>query len=224
MSYSAKYPEQIAALLVEDMDIRTRPMSMNIFQRKEFDREETIAFNRELKTTSTDEISHLFEMEGYSSTSVEKWISEGRIVLQTREVGKATIDNDGDDNENDKDNNDHDSGEASSWFYSEVNPAFRLLCYEQFFITDHGEKTWKRIANNTSYSFPCHIMVAGKEGTVCDNESIWRMQSLMKEKSYLRMILHRYKDATHSIHNSARKSFMVDLQRIIQDHTMIPYS
>ena len=198
MSYAAKYPEKIRALVVEDMDIRVRPMSMNMFQREITNREETIQFDRNLKNSvSVEEIMDVFEKEGYPRKSVEKWIAEGRIVPKKGD-GKDLI---------------HDS--PSSRYYSEVNPAFRLLCYEQFFITNHGESTWNQIASNTMYDFPCHIMVAGKEGTVCDNQSIYQMQEIMKIKSDFRMILHRYKDATHSIHNSAHKSFMTDLQNII---------
>ena len=46
MSYSAKYPENVAASVVEDMDIRTRGHEMNAFKREIFNREETIAFQR----------------------------------------------------------------------------------------------------------------------------------------------------------------------------------
>ena len=49
MSYAAKYPEKIRALVVEDMDIRVRPMSMNMFQREIINREETIQFDRNLR-------------------------------------------------------------------------------------------------------------------------------------------------------------------------------
>ncbi len=200
MSYAAKYPEQIAALIVEDMDIRIRPMSMNMFQRKIVNRDETIAFDRKLRNTeSIEEITEIFVTEGYPKESVQKWLSEGRIVV----LG----------------NNEEDEKARTNRFYSQVNPAFRLLCYEQFFITSHGEDTWKDIIENTKYTFPCHIMVAGKEGTVCDNESIWQMQKMMKSKYDMRMILHRYENATHSIHNSAKKNFLKDLNQIIRDHS-----
>jgi pimeloyl-ACP methyl ester carboxylesterase len=205
MSYSAKYPENVAALIVEDMDIRTRPMEMNMFQRKVVNRDKTIAFNRYFESKTIEDIESIFEEEGYPVDSVRKWLSEGRVNL-------LKGDDESDDN---KDNVD-----ATNNYYSEVNPAFRLLCYEQFFITDHGEKTWRQITSNTSHLFPCHIMVAGSTGTVCDNESLWQMQCIMKEKTDLRMILHRYKDATHSIHNSSRKSFTADLRNIIQSASL----
>lgn len=188
MSYASKYPKNIAALIIEDMDIRQRPMSMNLFQSK--NREASIAFNRDLNVGSIEEVISIFENEGYPSDSIDKWIEEGRIVLKN-------------------------DGVNSSTYYSEVNPAFRQLCYEQFFVTNHGEKTWTAIARNKVFSFPCHIMVASQEGTVCDNKSIWHMQQIMKETSDFRMILHRYNKANHSIHNSSKGDFLRDLKTII---------
>ena len=198
MSYAAKYPEDIAALIIEDMDIRERAMSSNKFQRKKcnLDREATISFDRHLTDVTTDdEVVKIFEEEGYPKDSVKKWITEGRIVI-----------------------NGGNFGNGGSTYYSEVNPAFRLLCYEQFFITNHGETTWHQIASNIKFKFPCHVMVANSEGTVCDNDSIFQMQNIMNvERKDLRMILHRYDYANHSIHNSERKMFMKDLEWIVRN-------
>ena len=142
-----------------------------------------------------NDVISIFEKEGYPKDSVNKWIADGRVYKTS----------DSDSRENNQ----------SSGYYSEVNPAFRLLCYEQFFVTNHGEDVWNKIAENISYPFPCHLMVAGSKGTVCDNESIWRMQKIQKEMSDFRMFLHRYTDATHSIHNSDRVNFLKDLNNII---------
>lgn len=224
MSYAATYPQHIHTLIIEDMDIRTRPMDMNIFQRQILNREETCAFNRTLhfksdgtQTDALDEIKNVFEIEGYPRNSVDKWLKEGRVTQFK--------------NGNDEDDciNQISSSSSTRTYYSEVNPAFRLLCYEQFFNTNHGEETWKQIAQNTKYTFPCHVMVAGTKGTVCDNTSIWQMQKIMREygsgdssgtmstcaTSHLRMILHRYKNATHSIHNSEQNEFIKDLKLLI---------
>ncbi len=194
MSYAAKYPENIAALVVEDMDIRERPMSMNGFHRKDQNREATVSFDRNLNVNSIEEVYNIFETEGYPRDAIDKWIKEGRIF-----------------------DRDDISGDQIPNFVSEVNPAFRLLCYEQFFITDHGETTWRQIASNQHFSFPCHIMVAGTQGTVCDNYSILKMQQIMKKHNDFRMILHRYNFANHSIHNSAKKEFLKDLRNIIDN-------
>lgn len=184
MSFAEAYPHLIKALVIEDMDIRTRPMTMNAFQSG--NRDQTIQFDKDLGKLEVDDIVTLFEKEGYPSNSVEKWLKEGRIEKK-------------------------DDGS----FYSQVNPAFRLLCYEQFFITNHGEDCWKNLAKQTEYKFPIHVMVADSTMTVCDEESIWEMKKTMKEYERF-MSMHRYKGATHSIHNSKSKEFLADINAIIR--------
>ena len=183
MSFASQYPELVKALVIEDMDIRTRPMEMNVFQSN--DREATIAFDKNLGYREESEMVQIFEKEGYPSDSVSKWLREGRI--EQKEDGS---------------------------YYSQVNPAFRLLCYEQFFITDHGEKVWNELGSQ-NHRFPIHIMVADKDMTVCDENSLWDMKIVMKEKEKF-MVMHRYKNATHSIHNSSSKEFLKDLRSIIR--------
>ncbi len=184
MSFTARYPELIKALVIEDMDVRTRSMDTNIFQSN--DRNATVNFNRCLGNLDQDQIIDCFEREGYPESSVQKWLKEGRVEL--KEDGS---------------------------YYSQVNPAFRILCYEQFFITSHGEDTWRKLVKEFTFRIPIHVMVAGKGKTVCDEESLWFMKDTMKKGDKL-MVLHRYKDATHSIHNSAQKDFMKDLSTIIR--------
>mmetsp|Transcript_4314 Transcript_4314/g.6574 ORF Transcript_4314/g.6574 Transcript_4314/m.6574 type:complete len:366 (-) Transcript_4314:24-1121(-) len=184
MSFASQYPELVKALVIEDMDIRTRPMEMNIFQSN--NREATIVFDKNLGNKEESEMVEIFEKEGYPSNSVSKWLREGRI--EQKEDGS---------------------------YYSQVNPAFRLLCYEQFFITDHGEKVWNELGSQSNYRFPIHVMVADKDMTVCDENSIWDMKIVMTEKGKF-MVMHRYKNATHSIHNSSSKDFLKDLRSIIR--------
>ena len=184
MSFASQYPELVKALVIEDMDIRTRPMEMNVFQSN--DREATIAFDKNLGHREESEMVQIFEEEGYPSNSVSKWLREGRIEQQ--EDGS---------------------------YYSQVNPAFRLLCYEQFFIPDHGEKVWNELGSQSNFRFPIHVMVADKDMTVCDENSLWDMKIVMKEKEKF-MVMHRYKNATHSIHNSSSKEFLKDLRSIIR--------
>lgn len=189
MSFASCYPHLIKALVIEDMDTRSRPMTMNIFQSQ--NRESTLSFQRDTKINDIDDLITIFENEGYPASSIKKWLEEGRII---RSEDKGT-------------------------FYSEVNPAFRLLCYEQFFLTNHGENVWKQIAHDTKHRFPIHVMVADKEKTVCDENSIWWMKQIMKEKGKF-MVMHRYENATHSIHNSSSQKFLEDLRSIIRSASL----
>lgn len=98
-----------------------------------------------------------------------------------------------------------------------MNPAFRILCYEQFMDNPGAwscEDAWKKIAASSSSkkAIQCHVMVAGsKSGTICDEESIQKM----KERNPTNTVIHRYHNATHSIHNSDYEKFMDDLEQIV---------
>jgi len=198
MSYAAHYPQELAALIVEDMDIDRRPN--NPFPRSNTDA--VLQFDRNLNHTNCNErVVELFsQWAGYPSSMVEGWIQDGRIY--------AT---------------------ATGGFWSDVNPAFRHLCYQHFCYTDQGEQAWNQIATSSSSSsskrttpIPCHVMVASKDHTICRPQSIHKMQQIMNDNNNNNhhntinlMTVHHYPDATHSIHNSAHSQFISDLIQII---------
>ncbi len=184
MSFAAKYPETIAALIIEDMDIRTRSLSESRIRSK--NRDATVAFDRELTgISSPQEVVEAYAKEGYEASQVKKWLLEGRV----------------------------ESNKDGGGYYSQVNPAFRLLCYEQFFETSHGEATWKQLAA-VEQNFPIHLMIGDPTMTICDDTNVSLMEDIMK-KSSSPLIVHRYEGATHSIHNSVAESFSNDLKAII---------
>ena len=129
---------------------------------------------------------------GQPNETIEKWINEGRIYQ-----------------------------EKDGIFYSDVNPAFRALCYRKIFDSNNGEESWNTIAKhiqNGENKFNINLMVAGI-GSVCGEESIKDMQRIIHnaeqggEKSCLS--IKTYSQGTHSIHNSAKNEFMTDLKAII---------
>ena len=188
-SFAAKHPELIAALVIEDMDIKKRMLSTSRIRSN--DRDATLAFDRELTgISSPQEILEVFVNEGYPPSQVEKWLTEGRVERKK------------------------DDGA----YYSQVNPAFRLLCYEQFFETNHGEDTWKKLAAiEKEKRFPIHLMIADPTMTICDDDSVLVMEEVIDESSSPSLLtIHRYKEATHSIHNSVPVEFATDLKAIIE--------
>ena len=180
MSFAAKYPERVAALVVEDMDIDRR--TNNPFPSSD----EVTIFKRDLQTKSIEEILDIFAKVGYPANMVQRWINEGRIYM-----------------------NDSDTS-----FWSDVNPAFRHLCYQHFCFTDITLKAWETISSDSSLSsFPCHVMVADDDLTICDPKSIDKMKSIMGND---RLTVHTYPGASHSIHNSAHTDFISDIKNILQ--------
>jgi pimeloyl-ACP methyl ester carboxylesterase len=174
MAYANTYPEQIQALVIEDMDIAQRSPKSGPFSN--FSPLGDRPFER--KFASAEIAKESLMKAGYPERAIVRWIEEGRIR----------------------------QNEDGSW-WTDVNPDFRNLCFQHVLDTTKGEQDWKSMGG----SFPCHVLVAGSEGTVCSEESIKEMQTIMGD----RMRLHRFPEASHSIHNTATKEYMDLLSQII---------
>eukprot|EP00574_Skeletonema_japonicum_P009950 CAMPEP_0201718110 /NCGR_PEP_ID=MMETSP0593-20130828/3679_1 /ASSEMBLY_ACC=CAM_ASM_000672 /TAXON_ID=267983 /ORGANISM="Skeletonema japonicum, Strain CCMP2506" /LENGTH=307 /DNA_ID=CAMNT_0048208317 /DNA_START=65 /DNA_END=988 /DNA_ORIENTATION=- len=75
MCYAAKYPEDVSALVIEDMDIRRRKVESNFIPN--FD--ETKALSFEKLHPNLDSLRKAFGEIGYPSDMVDKWVREGRV-------------------------------------------------------------------------------------------------------------------------------------------------
>ena len=104
--------------------------------------------------------------------------------------------------------------ESENGVYSEVNPAFRALCYRRVFDTDCGTGSWddiSRYRHQNQNPFDVHLMVAGI-GSVCDEGSIADMKTIVPDLN-----VKNYPEGNHSIHNSCRGEFVADLESIITE-------
>lgn len=141
-----------------------------------FDRKNSIRFQ------TLEGLLDTFAEEGYERKSVERWIDDGRIRWISSD-DDIDSDSTGERNGN--------SGGGGGYFHSEVNPAFRLLCYKMFcgipngceFTTNNNNAMKKE-----TILFPCHLMVAGERkqnsknpyhGTICDENSVEWMSKIM---------------------------------------------
>ena len=191
MAYAATHPGDLAALIIEDMDMRRRSIDSNFLLPK-FNDSRAIAFNR--WQSSLASAKQTLGEVGYPFDMVDKWIDEGRIyeVQEEDEVG-----------------------ETDSTWWSDVNPAFRSLCYQTVFDSDNGENSWNQIIRHLKgdYTFSIHLMVAGI-GTVCDESNIEEMVNSIGTDQVKAKI---YLEGTHSIHNSMKEEFVEDLKKIVRD-------
>mmetsp|Transcript_31895 Transcript_31895/g.52618 ORF Transcript_31895/g.52618 Transcript_31895/m.52618 type:complete len:335 (-) Transcript_31895:13-1017(-) len=155
LAYAAKYPETLAAVVVEDMDIEPRPSSSSPVPIPDFN---SVDGDRQLfqrRAASKNEMTTILsEQYNYSPDRIEGWWQEGRLVIE------------------EKDDN-------SVW--SNVNPDFRRLCYQHVLSTENGRRDCQTIAAN-SPSLQCHVMVAGSDGTVCFLESIAEMKKILGDQ------------------------------------------
>jgi len=192
--YATKYPEDVAALVLEDMDIRRRPVTANPIP---LDMDVVRFFNRRFATL--DDAVEKLTRAGYPSDRIEKWVREGRVRKIQQIVGQ------GDEEEEE---------EEGCW--SDVNPEFRALSYERFCDNESATTALKDIAcwlKGADAPFPCHLLIADDEMTICDNESVEEMCQIMG--SMLRV--QRFEGAAHSIHNSKQEQFLELLEDIVSN-------
>jgi len=191
MHYANKYGDKdVKALVIEDMDVRHRSMKENPVIGK-VGRDATLSFDRNNSTRfrTLEGLLDTFAEEGYERKSVERWIDDGRIRWISSD----------DDIDSDSTGERNGNSGGGGYFHSEVNPAFRLLCYETFCDIPNGcEDVWASIATTTTNNnntmkkerilFPCHLMVAGERkknsknpyhGTICDENSVEWMRKIM---------------------------------------------
>lgn len=210
MCYAEQHPEDVAALVIEDMDIQRRTVQSQPVQN--FDWEKAIAFSRRQDTLNA--VKEAFKSIGYPEHMYTKWIDDGRICkdrLDEKSEKDVLLKED----------------ECGGGIWSNVNPAFRALCYRTIFDSDAGTDSWSAIARHfkqkqKSNSGAVYLMVAGL-GTVCDEGSIEDMRRLMSGREGERspLTVKVYAQATHSIHNSAQDEFMADLNQIISDANVL---
>ncbi len=75
MCYAAKYPNDISALVIEDMDIRRREVESNFIPN--FDEAKALSFER--LHPNLDSVKKAFGAIGYPPEMLDKWVREGRV-------------------------------------------------------------------------------------------------------------------------------------------------
>mmetsp|Transcript_21175 Transcript_21175/g.34681 ORF Transcript_21175/g.34681 Transcript_21175/m.34681 type:complete len:320 (+) Transcript_21175:62-1021(+) len=81
MCYAAKYPQDISALVIEDMDIRRRKVDSNIIPN--FDETKALSFER--LHPNLDSLKEAFGSIGYPADMIEKWVRGGRVYEHSGE-------------------------------------------------------------------------------------------------------------------------------------------
>lgn len=186
LGYAAAHPERIAALIIEDMDIAERsPGAHGIVKLKPYDG----VFDRH--RPSKELVLKALQEVGYPPEFLEKGLASGRIEP-----------------------NRNDTSGGGSW-WTHINPDFRKLCYPHVLSTSQARNDCTRLSllcQENKIGFPCHVLIAGQEGTVCIEESIQEMKQILSSQ----LTIHRYPTAGHSIHSTSPQYYRTTLTRIIQ--------
>ena len=181
LGYAAVHPERIAALIIEDMDIAERNPGTHGVVQLE---PYEGVFDR--KRDNKEALVQALRDVGYPDSFIERGLSTGRIEPNAQ------------------------GSDLESW-WSHINPDFRKLCYQHILSTSQGREDCRSIKSLDGHDFQVHVMVAGKEGTVCIEESVQEMKSILGD----RLTIHRFPDADHSIHSSSPGVFRQTVRNII---------
>jgi pimeloyl-ACP methyl ester carboxylesterase len=186
LGFAATYPQLVKVLIMEDMDIGRRPISAAPFQVRQKDE----PFDRQF-TSKEAAVQGLLDA-GYPMDRIETWLEQGRVEPK-KEKGTQT-----------------------KLWWSHVNPDFRRLCYQHIADTDRGMQDCQSIAaaassDITSSLFPVHVLVAGEAQTICREESLQDMKEILGN----RLTIHRFTNASHSIHSSAREEYLETIRDIV---------
>jgi pimeloyl-ACP methyl ester carboxylesterase len=183
MGYAARYPERLAACIIEDMDIAEREPSANgLVQLSEYPG----VFDRQGSTQ--EGVVQALKTAGYPDSFLERALRQGRIERH-RQLQPV---------------------EPNACWWSHINPDFRKFCYPHILSTGQSRTDCHTIKKQQD-TFPCHILVAGREGTVCVEESVQEMKTILGDRA----TIHRYPTAGHSIHSTAALEFIDTLRAII---------
>ncbi|CAJ1961427.1 unnamed protein product [Cylindrotheca closterium] len=185
LGYAATYPDKIAALVIEDMDIEERsPTSNGLVQLKPYDG----VFDRQ--RNSKESLVQALKEVGYPDSFVERALGNGRLEPNAK------------------------APQSSTW-WSHISPDFRKLCYEHVLSTSQGKADCRTLASlfkEKKIDFSIHVLVAGKDGTVCIEESIQEMNEILGDEQ---LTIHRYPNAGHSIHSTEALKYQETINDII---------
>ena len=197
IEYAATYPENVAALVVEDMDIRRRSVESNFIPN--FDETKALAFEKR-PYADLESIRQSFREIGYPDDMVQKWIDEERIYREES------------------------SGCYWSGVHPAFRALCYRTVFDSDCGTTSWDKIGARCLKNKKNGeamFDISLMVAGI-GTVCDEKCIEDMRKVIEDSDATtrggagRVAVKTYGQGTHSIHNSVREEFLADLEDVIR--------
>lgn len=103
----------------------------------------------------------------------------------------------------------------SGEWWSDISPWVHRLSRKNILSTKDASLAWDQLAKSSPLSFPIHLWVAGRAGTVCSWDG---PDGVLDMKRRLPAIcVKEFPDAIHSIHNSDQKRFVHELKKIIDE-------
>jgi pimeloyl-ACP methyl ester carboxylesterase len=203
MAYGAKFPADIACLVIEDMDIRLREepeiSSADMKDRRAL---------AECRMFPSFEALEQSLSRWYDSDRVARWKEDGRALEMSINVGEnvCLIESE----------QEQESSSTTSWWCG-VNPLAQFLARKSIMAVV-GETEWRVCGDSEKYKFPIHLLVAGKLNTSCNINSLAKMAGMVP-----RVQKHTFHNAEHSIHRSEFEEYMTTLDDVIVPNAVSYY-
>ena len=215
MRYAQDMPEDIAALVIEDMDLTPRLYDFDSDSdsdsdsapgpnsndhesgrgKKTKERDEKLgqlrAFSRDCGS-SFEECKEVLAAFGYDRGRIDGWRSTGRVFQR-----------------------------ADGKWWSNINPFARHLAMKHVLSGSEGRTSFRSLAKTLrkegSFDFPVHLFVAGKGSAVAESgpDGVEGMVDIMPS-----LQVTRFPRAYHSIHNTDREKFLSALKAIADEAEM----
>lgn len=196
MRFAANYPEDLAALVVEDMDCRAFSYAPEVLEPGASERQRRRAFERAFP--SWEACKSELETFGYESGRIDDWRLESppRVMPMPRTAL---------------------AGSSGVAVWSAINPHAQWMARLTVLTKLDSYEALQHLAllrgGDSKLNFPVHVFVAGPAGTVCKWETlpggIWDMQSVLPG-----LVVSSFPDAFHSIHNSKREAFVDAVEKV----------
>ena len=214
IAFAAAHPDEVKALVVEDMDLRTERAaswaSAIASVEGEMDRRRHFSANRSFPTWEAAKAAlgtfRAGAPEGaggaggapaaYGDARIDGWKVDGRVF--ERESGEG--------GRGDSDTSTDKSTSKKAW-WSGINPLAQYLALRHV-LGAVGPSTWQAIARS---AFPTYVFVAGR-GSACDAASVDEMKALVPRTQVV-----AFPACGHSIHNDDVGAFMGAIDAVYLD-------
>lgn len=187
MRYAADYPQDLEAVVIEDMDCVQRTAKWADLTESQVQERRT--FSRQFSTLAACR-EELAERYGYGTDRFAGWLRDGRVFPIQGTEGA---------------------------YWSAINPMAQHLAMKTVLSTSDGFEAMQKLASDRACdvaSFPIHVLVAGPEGTVCSWDALpGGVHDMSSQVPGLEVT--EFKRASHSIHNTDRTRFVEHLEPLV---------
>ena len=198
MAYGAKYPQDLASLVIEDMDIRLR--SVPQCSSADLEARRCVSTSRVFPSFTALEESL---RRWYEEPRINRWQEDGRVFLcPERGQGQGEV------QDQDQGGGQEDTVSSTSSWWCGVNPLAQYHAKKSV-LARVGEDEWEACGDSGRYLFTIHVFVAGSM-SACSSDNVRKMKELVP-----RAQIHSFPSAEHSIHRTDCENYVSTINEMV---------